>query len=103
MGMEAKRSHHRSASLPRPHFWHLKLANVYARICLAGQHSVAAFVHANPPWLYGGTIRVGANAGRSDHHAPVASRRVLAFALQPTMVAGFWVGHAFLFLVSHDG
>ena len=73
LGVETQRSHHRSASLPRPHLWRLEPADVHAGIRPAWQHSVDAALLADAARVYGATGRLGAHARRLHHHSVAAA------------------------------
>ena len=54
LGMEAQRSHHRSASLSRSDVCRLQFVDVHAGICSARQHAAAAAVQPDAAWLHRG-------------------------------------------------
>src|SRR5580693_200244 len=93
--MEAQGSHHRSAPVPGSHLRRLQSVDVHAGIRSAGQHAVAAAIHADPARIYRRAIGFGTDARRFYHHALAAPGRILALALQPAVATGLWAGYAF--------
>src|SRR5436853_2905781 len=100
--MEAEGAHCRPASVPGSHFWHLQSADVHAGIRLAGQHVVAAIIHADDAGVYGAAIGIRPDAGGIHDHAAAPPGRFLTLALSTPMAVGVWPRRVVSLAVLHN-